>query len=194
VYDSSPARIFSSIHSSAFPALLAKLDAGLVSGHDVVGSIVEISQIAEEHMGGTSGALYSYVSFSIRNLRLSIYPSRIFFSALAQGILENARDGEIALDGWGHALAAARDKLYAYTLARPPSRTLVDPLAAFIDAYSNSQGNYSLAVKIAADAAEGTKDLDPKVGRSAYLDKERLKREKIPDPGAWGVKVILENL
>ena len=84
--------------------------------------------------------------------------------------------------------------MYAYTLARPPSRTLVDPLAAFIDAYSNSQGNYSLAVKAAADAAEGTKDVDPKVGRSAYLDKDRLKREKIPDPGAWGVKVILENL
>jgi hypothetical protein len=61
VYDSSLARILSSIHSSAFPALLAKLDAGLVSGHDVVGAIVEISQIAEEHMGGTSGALYSYV-------------------------------------------------------------------------------------------------------------------------------------
>lgn len=145
-------------------------------------------------MGGTSGALYSYGLFSSLKSH-SIKPFfRIFFSSLAQGILEHSKDDEIKPDGWSHALIAARDKLYTYTLARPPSRTLIDPLVAFIDTYNNSQGNFSLAVKVAASAAVSTKDLEPKVGRSAYLDKDQLKTEKVPDPGAWGVKVVLENL
>jgi dihydroxyacetone kinase len=97
-------------------------------------------------------------------------------------------------EGWGQALITARDKLYTYTRARPPSRTLVDPLAAFIDKYNNSQGDYLSSVKAAADAAEMTKDLDAKAGRSAYVEDARLKLERIHDPGAWGVKVIFENL
>jgi dihydroxyacetone kinase len=94
---------------------------------------------------------------------------------------------------WGQALVIALDKLYTYTRARPPSRTLVDPLAAFIDTFNKSH-DYLASVKAAANAAEMTKDLDAKAGRSAYVDEVRLKLEKIPDPGAWGVKVVLENL
>ena len=70
----------------------------------------------------------------------------------------------------------------------------MDPLAAFIDTYNNSQGDYPTSVKAAADAAEVTKDLDAKAGRSAYVEDARLKSERVPDPGAWGVKIILENL
>jgi dihydroxyacetone kinase len=70
----------------------------------------------------------------------------------------------------------------------------VDPLAAFIDTYNKSKGDYLASVKAAADAAEVTKDLDAKAGRSAYVEDARLKLERIPDPGAWGIKVILENL
>jgi len=119
---------------------------------------------------------------------------RIFFSALAQGIQESAKGGELTRERWGQALVTAQDKLYTYTRARPPSRTLVDPLAAFIDTYNSSQGDLLTSVKAAADAAELTKDLDATAGRSAYLEDARLKLERIPDPGAWGVKVILENL
>lgn len=70
----------------------------------------------------------------------------------------------------------------------------MDPLAAFIDTYHNSQGDYLASVKAAAHAAELTKDLNAKAGRSAYVEDTRLNAERIPDPGAWGVKVILENL
>ena len=36
---------------------------------------------------------------------------------------------------WAHATSAALEKLYTYTLARSPSRTLIDPLQAFVDAF-----------------------------------------------------------
>ena len=46
----------------------------------------------------------------------------------------------------------------------------------------------------AAAAAEATRDAEARVGRSAYLEGRLLKRERVPDPGAWGVKVLLETL
>ena len=46
----------------------------------------------------------------------------------------------------------------------------------------------------AKEAAEATKDAEARVGRSAYLEGGLLRRERVPDPGAWGVKVILEAL
>jgi len=54
--------------------------------------------------------------------------------------------------------------------------------------------NFSEAVTAAANATEATRNIDAKAGRSAYVQGDRLKEERIPDPGAWGVKVILENL
>jgi dihydroxyacetone kinase len=43
-------------------AVLEALRNGTVSGDDVLGSVITISRIAEDAMGGTSGALYSSVS------------------------------------------------------------------------------------------------------------------------------------
>lgn len=42
-------------------AVLAKIDAGEIAGADVARAMISISQVAEERMGGTSGALYSSV-------------------------------------------------------------------------------------------------------------------------------------
>ena len=176
-------------------AFLRKIDAGDIAADDAVSLMIGISKTAQETMGGTSGALYSCViSNEIEQCHRNSYPNRIFFSALAQGIQVSARDSEITSEGWGQALVTARDKLYTYTRARPPSRTLVDPLAAFIETYKDTQGNYFASVKAAAEAAEATTDVDAKAGRSAYVENARLKMERIPDPGAWGVKIILENL
>ncbi|KAJ7206232.1 dihydroxyacetone kinase [Mycena haematopus] len=151
------------------------IKAGTITGTDLVADVVAIAKVAENEMGGTSGALYS-----------------IFFSALAQGIQSAASGASTATpELWGNALSAALTKLYTYTRARPPSRTLVDPLAAFVDAFN---AGFAGAVKAAAAAAEHTKDVDAKAGRSAYVDTAVLSREKVPDPGAWGVKTILEAL
>ncbi|KIJ20848.1 hypothetical protein PAXINDRAFT_174258 [Paxillus involutus ATCC 200175] len=144
-----------------------------VTGEDVVNSVITISQVTEEKMGGTSGALYS-----------------IFFSSLAQALAHSS--AEIAtLDVWSSALKTALARLYTYTRARPPSRTLIDPLTAFVDALpAGLEG----AVSAVQNAAEKTRDIEAKAGRSAYIEGEWLKEKRVPDPGAWGVKVIIEAL
>ncbi|OCH87380.1 dihydroxyacetone kinase [Obba rivulosa] len=163
---------------SGATAVLKQLDGGKITGEDVVGSVIAVAQIAEEQMGGTSGALYS-----------------IFFSALAQGVqAHHGGSNTLTPEHWAAALVAARDKLYTYTRARPPSRTLVDPLDAFVNALSQNHADFRGAVRAAGDAALKTRDLEAKAGRSAYVEGDRLKKERVPDPGAWGVKAILEGL
>ena len=48
------------------------------------------------------------------------------------------------------------------------------------------------AVGAATTATELTKKVEAKAGRSAYLEGESPKKEKLVDPRAWGVKLILE--
>jgi dihydroxyacetone kinase len=122
---------------------------------------------------------------------VSIEIASIFFSALAQAL--SASDVCVAAgQDWSRAVSAALEQLYTYTRARPPSRTLIDPLAAFADAFAANPSDLRTAVKKAAEAAEATRDIEARVGRSAYVETGLLKRERVPDPGAWGVKVLLE--
>lgn len=136
------------------------------------------------------------MSFSLAYFTKSPYILfRIFFSALAQGLQASAlKSDNLTSQVWGEALNFALTKLYTYTRARPPSRTLVDPLSAFVETFLSSGYNFSTANKAAGDAAMATKDLEAKAGRSAYVEGDRLKNEQVPDPGAWGVKTILESL
>lgn len=114
---------------------------------------------------------------------------------MAQGLQASAsKSGNVTPEVWGHALNFALVKLYTYTRARRPSRTLVDPLSTFIETFLASGYDFSKANKAAGDAAVATKDFEAKAGRSAYVEGDRLKKEQVPDPGAWGVKTILENL
>ncbi len=53
---------------------------------------------------------------------------------------------------------------------------------------------FRLRVKDASDAAEYTKNVKAKAGRSAYVDSSLLTKEQVPDPGAWGVRTILQAL
>ncbi|KAJ6617440.1 dihydroxyacetone kinase [Mycena sp. CBHHK59/15] len=161
---------------SGAQGVMKEIDAGNIVGTDIVSDMVAIAKVAETNMGGTSGALYS-----------------IFFSALAQGLQAAAGKSTATAmsELWGAALTTALAKLYTYTRARPPSRTLVDPLAAFVGGYAQGFG---AAVAEAAAAADGTKDVDATAGRSAYVDSAVLSRERVADPGAWGVKTILEAL
>ena len=41
---------------------------------------------------------------------------------------------------------------------------------------------------------ERYKKLEAKAGRSAYVGSQHLKEQQVPDPGAWGIKVILDGL
>jgi len=91
----------------------------------------------------------------------------------------------------------ALNTLYQYTRARPPSRTLVDPLSSFILTLSSASSDpktLSQAFKAAKEAAEATRDLDAKAGRAAYVDQDKIRDAAVPDAGAWGVWKLLEGV
>jgi triose/dihydroxyacetone kinase / FAD-AMP lyase (cyclizing) len=162
-------------HKSGAEHILRAVENGELSGEDVIGSITHIAQAVGSSMDGTSGALYS-----------------IFFSALAQGLYDStSKATSLTLPVWSEALQIALSKLFTYTRARPPSRTLVDPLSAFVYGLEESSDLKS-AVTRAAEAAESTKNLEARAGRATYVERERVKG--VMDPGALGVKVILEAL
>ena len=51
------------LYCFALLAVLEELKVGKVGGEDVAGLALAISNVAADKMGGTSGALYSYVHF-----------------------------------------------------------------------------------------------------------------------------------
>lgn len=140
-----------------------------------------MAQVVEKEMDGTSGALYS-----------------IWTNALAAGLAKAAASTSAQSDSpavWSAALDSALKVLYDYTAARRPSRTLVDPLAAFTEAYTASKGaDLAGAVEAAARACEETKNLDAQAGRAAYVDRASLQEAQVPDPGAFGVVTILKGV
>ncbi|GAA5995180.1 uncharacterized protein JCM10292_004583 [Rhodotorula paludigena] len=148
---------------------------------DVVAAMVAISAIVEKEMGGTSGGLYA-----------------IGLSGLSKGLLDAAKEKSSDTAGkevWARALELALNTLYNYTRARPPSRTLVDPLSSFILTFSASPSDgLTHAFKAAHEAAEATRDLDAKAGRAAYVDQEKIREAAVPDAGAWGVWTLLQGI
>ncbi|CUA70658.1 dihydroxyacetone kinase [Rhizoctonia solani] len=158
-------------------AVLDTLNKPEIGSYGAVGSISQIGQIVGDAMGGTSGALYS-----------------IYLSALAQGLQGalTSNSGEPTREQYAEAAAFALDRLYTYTRARPPSRTLVDPLAAFVESLKDPAMNLDQAFEAAQRAAEDTKILPARAGRAAYVNAETVKGTC--DPGAWGICCLLQGL
>ncbi|KAJ8297036.1 Dihydroxyacetone kinase 2 [Rhodotorula toruloides] len=154
-----------------------------IPSDDVVAAMVACSAVVEKEMGGTSGGLYA-----------------IGLSGLSKGMLDAAKEkgSETATpEVWARGLELALNTLYRYTRARPPSRTLVDPLSSFILTFSSSPTSptaLSHAIAAAHEAAEATRDLDAKAGRAAYVDQEKIREAGAPDAGAWGVWKLLEGV
>ncbi|EUC59082.1 dihydroxyacetone kinase [Rhizoctonia solani AG-3 Rhs1AP] len=158
-------------------AVLNTLNKPEFGSYGAVGSISQIGQIVGDAMGGTSGALYS-----------------IYLSALAQGLqgASTNNSGEPTREQYAEAAAFALERLYTYTRARPPSRTLVDPLAAFVESLKDPGVNLGQAFETAQRAAEDTKNLPARAGRAAYVNAEAVKGTC--DPGAWGIRCLLQGL
>ncbi|PVF99878.1 putative glycerone kinase isoform [Serendipita vermifera] len=145
--------------------VLGMLSEHRITGSNLIADVQAISLAVEDHMDGTSGALYC-----------------IFFSALVQALYDQAPNGEVKWDQdiAARALSKALARLYNYTRARPPSRTLIDPLDAFISALKEGKG-WQEAYLQAANAAEATKNLPAKAGRAAYVPQNSLLNNY--DPG-----------
>jgi len=120
----------------------------------------------EVNMGGTSGALYC-----------------IFLSSLAQ----NLWDAPTFAD----ALQGALDSLLKYTRARLGDRTCLDCLIPFVETLKKT-GDSKKALEEATKGVETTKKLEAKLGRSSYLDEAAT--WGVPDPGAYGLLMLLEGM
>ncbi|PSK50307.1 Dihydroxyacetone kinase [Elsinoe australis] len=134
-----------------------------------------IVSAVEDTMDGTSGALYS-----------------IFINALLQRFCQKP-DEVFAATTWSLALNHALSVLSRYTPARTGDRTVIDALDPFVQSLSTG-GDLAEAAKKAQEAAEGTKHLKAKLGRTVYIGGGEDWLGKIPDPGAYALAAFLKGL
>lgn len=117
-------------------------------------------------MGGSSGVLLA-----------------IFFAA--------AGDAASSGKSLPAALHAGLVRMQEIGGARPGDRTMIDALAPALAALAG--GGLEAAAAAAREGAEATARMTrARAGRSAYLGADQL--AGAPDPGAWGVKLVLEAL
>jgi len=127
---------------------------------------LNLGQIAEDTMGGSSGALYS-----------------LFFTGAASEL------NSLGSESLAKAFVSGMNVCMKYGGAKPGYRTMIDPLDAACKSFSqNTQQSVSLAFKAAAkaseEAAKRTSSMDAQAGRASYVNKEHLTK---PDPGAMAV-------
>lgn len=139
----------------------------------MVVDLASIVPIVENDMDGTSGALFA-----------------IFLNALVHA-LRTASPGTATPEVWAAALKQSCDALSRYTPARPGDRTLVDALYPFVEVLGET-GDVKKAAEAARKAADGTKGMQPSLGRSVYVGGSGY--EDVPDPGAWGLACFFLGL
>lgn len=135
-----------------------------------------ITNVVENTMDGTSGALYA-----------------IFLNALAHGLREQAGAGAKQADAgvWAKALQIASMSMSKYTPAKPGDRTLVDALAPFVETLESSK-DVGKAAQAADEGAKKTKGMKASLGRTVYVGGSG--HEEVPDPGAHGLAVFFQGL
>ncbi|CAD0090110.1 unnamed protein product [Aureobasidium vineae] len=128
-------------------------------------TLSELVHDLEVNMGGTSGALYC-----------------IFLTSLSSALAST--------ESVATALSVAMEQLLNYTRARLGDRTMLDCLIPFVETLK-STGDVEKALAEAEKGVESTKNLEAKLGRSTYLDESATRG--VPDPGAYGLLVLLKE-
>lgn len=149
-------------------ALLHELDNGLATSGSLISILSSISHITETKMGGTLGAI------------LSIY-FNAFTSELAR--TKSLRDAPLN----------ACKLLEGHTTARCGHRTIMDVLIPVVEEWARS-GDVNKVVRVAEDAANGTRSLRPLLGRATYVGGKMNGELLPPDPGAWGAMVAVKGV
>jgi triose/dihydroxyacetone kinase / FAD-AMP lyase (cyclizing) len=155
-------------------SLLARLSDSKVSfTTSAVHNILEVAEVLENSMDGTSGAIYG-----------------LYFNGLAAALRKlPASTTDMDLEAWATVAAMALETLKQATPARVGDRTLIDALEPFV--LGLKEGLHS-AVLAARKGMESTKGMTPAFGRAVYVAEEGW--EKVPDPGAEGVVALVEGL
>jgi len=163
-------------------ALVSSLDSGLASKGSVIAVLKRVSDIVEHTMGGTLGGIFG-----------------IFFAKLLGEVRKGAAAVPVSspssnLKIFSTALTSAINSLSIYTPAKVGDRTIMDVLIPFVQALAETQ-DLNKAKQVAIDRAEGTKKLNPKLGRASYTASSGAGDEVFPpDPGAWAVMELICGL
>lgn len=159
-------------------AIIADLNKGDLPT-DAIAFVNRVVAVVENTMDGTSGALYA-----------------IFLNALSHGLREqDTTEGPVKVDAkiWAKALQSSVVALGTYTPAQVGDRTLMDALVPFVHTLVET-GDVRLAAEEAERGAEKTKAMKASLGRAVYVGGEGEWMGRIPDPGAWGLKVFLGGM
>ncbi|KAF5346822.1 hypothetical protein D9756_010568 [Leucocoprinus leucothites] len=137
--------------------------------------VQRISEILDDVMGGTIGALFG-----------------IYLNAYSFSLLSTTPESK-----WYTAPLDALIALSKHTTAKPGDRTVIDALEPFCTTLSSTHGDLRKAAGQAAEGAMSTRGMRPKLGRAAYVVSERGDDgtgAALPmDPGAWGIAKLLEG-
>ncbi|XP_015111947.1 uncharacterized protein LOC107037741 isoform X2 [Diachasma alloeum] len=163
-----------STHKTLADGIISSLETLKIS--HPASALIELSRIAEEHMGGTSGAVYS-----------------LFFATAAAALAKNSSE-----DNWTKLLANAWrsgiDGVMRYSKAQLGDRTMLDVLEPAWKAFNdNSTKSLKEALQAAAEAGQkgcaATEKMLPKAGRASYVKNTDFLTNV--DAGAFGVVIWL---
>ncbi|KAK6205687.1 Dak1 domain-containing protein [Scheffersomyces amazonensis] len=159
--------------------ILQKLDEDRIAAS---GSILEVLHIVlnviKDDMGGTLGAIIF-----------------IFMKSVINKVEELLREdpNQNISQLFATSLPFGLKTLYGYTKARDGHRTVMDVLIPFVNCFHETQ-DIDKAIQVAYNAAEGTRNLRPKLGRATYVGGLDDQIVFPPDPGAYGIYEILSAL
>lgn len=154
--------------------ILKALDSGNLSLSEPSKLFFQLSLIAEENMGGSSGGLY----------------------ALMLNSASHALHHSVSVETWVLAVKAAMENICRYGRAEIGDRTMLDTLHAaymvlqhlIIDESANPVETFGAAVEAAEAMTTKTATMPAKAGRASYVNAALITQ---PDPGAYAVTVWL---
>ncbi|XP_044590099.1 triokinase/FMN cyclase-like [Cotesia glomerata] len=164
-----------STHKKLADSIVKSLDT--LSTTHPVSLLTELSEIAEDCMGGTSGAVYSLI-----------------FTTAASALPNT----EIKAVDWGRAWKSAINGVTKYSKAQPGDRTMLDALDPACMAFNEqlNHAEFNFVIKKTVDAAKLgcnlTKQMIPKAGRAAYVKQSKFLNDV--DAGAFGVVIWISAI
>ncbi|KAK8850558.1 dihydroxyacetone kinase [Kwoniella newhampshirensis] len=162
--------------------VLKALDKGLGSDGDLVRLFRVLTQVIDDSMGGTLGAIFS-----------------IFLAGLTTSLIQSASSATpnqtIDPRFFGQQVESALETLKQRTAARVGHRTVMDALIPFGETLSQT-GDLKKAVEACKKGGEGTVHLEAKLGRATYVGQGADKDGSgmPPDPGAMAFVTVVEGI
>ncbi|POR31086.1 Dihydroxyacetone kinase [Tolypocladium paradoxum] len=159
-------------------AVLRMMDDGVAAKGSVLALLMSLMDAVDD-MGGTLGAIFGILLSA-------------FYSALRAKSSEQraSSPGVVPSLLYAAALASAVESLMSHTPAREGDRTVMDVLIPFANTFARS-GDFAASVKTAAEKADATRFLEPRLGRASYVGK--ASGQELPDPGAWALYEMLSG-